>query len=234
LITFKATVAAADWGSVQQCVDFARTYSGNANYPVISNGGIEFWDDITNCFGTTKASSVMSSESLLENPGLFCSGEGQIASYTTAKGLLERQLEYADIYLDYATVFPPLPGSLGIRGGSFNVIRSHLFKILFRYLEENPEQRSWLGNQDLNTIKQARDLVSDLRSRYNKVDEQQLSLRNSWSNDGSWYRRHRGNNAQHQNEPTPTLSIEERKQVAKLRIQKMKEERMKRSVKNVA
>ena len=226
----KVAVGAADWDAVRQCVDSARAYSGDKNYPIISNGGIEHWEDVKQCIDKTNASGVMSSESLLEVPGLFNFGEGEMTSSTTARDLLERQLGYADMYLDYATVFPPVPGSLGTRGGSFNVIRAHLFKFLHRYSEENPDLRSWLGNPELCTIKQARDLLTELRSRYGKIDEEQLRLRNSWNNESSWYRRHRRRNTQEQNEP---LSLEERKQLTKLRIKKMQEERMKRSINSV-
>jgi len=219
----KVLVGAANFDAVSQCVDIARSYSGDSAYPIISNGGIEFGGDIQQCLDKTNASGVMSSEGLLEFPGLFCPEEGDVA---TAKGLLERQLGYADTYLDYATLFPPLPGSLGMKGGSFNVIRSHMFKYLHRYLEEQPDLRGMLGsNQDFNTIRQARELVSDLRSRYGNASEEQLQSMNSYSPDSSWYRRHRGQNSQSQTETTPELSIEERKQQAKLRIMKMKEER---------
>ena len=165
----------------------------------------------------------MSSESLLEVPGLFCYQEEDGESDTPAKGLLERQLGYAEMYLDYATTLPPVPGSLGTKGGSFNVIRSHLFKILHRYLEENPNLRSWLGNQELNTIKQARELILDLRLIYENLDEEQLRQKSSFDN--NWYRRHRRQDAQ-QHETTPaTLTIEERKALAKMRILKLKEGR---------
>mmetsp|Transcript_26375 Transcript_26375/g.55084 ORF Transcript_26375/g.55084 Transcript_26375/m.55084 type:complete len:637 (-) Transcript_26375:24-1934(-) len=228
----KVTVGAADWDAVEQCVQSARDYSGDAHYPIFANGGIECYHDVKKCLYKTNASGVMSSESLLEVPGLFCPGKGDMASSGTAKDVLERQLGYADMYLDYATVFPPLSGSLGVRGGSFNVVRSHLFKFLHRYLEENEDLRSWLGDQALNTIKQARDLLTDLRSRYDKIDEEQLRLKNSWGDDSSWYRRHRRRNTEEPDEPIQ-LSIEERKQQAKLRIQKMKEQRMKKSVNTV-
>ena len=224
----KVTVAEADWDAVTQCVESARSYSGDRNFPIFANGGIEFLDDVKKCLGQTSASGVMSSESLLELPGVFCPREGNTPS--SAKDLLQRQLGYADIYLDYATVFPPLSGSLGTKGGSFNVIRSHLFKFLHRYLEENPDLRSWCGNQELNSIKQARGLILDIRSRYDEIEEEQLRSKKSWSNDSTWYRRHRKGNERLRNDSTPTLSIEERKQLAKLRIQKMKEERMKKKV----
>ena len=227
----KVAVAAASWTAIRQATAIARSYSGDNSYPIFSNGGIEFNDDIQMCLDSTKASGVMSSESLLEMPGIF--GE-RMESCNTARALLDRQLGYADMYLDFATIFPPLPGSLGTKDGSYNVIRSHLFKFLHRYLEETPKLRSWLGNQEMNTIKQARQLITDLRSRYDNIGEEQLTQMNSWSKDSSWYRRHRKQDIQQrQNQSASTLSIEEKKQLAKLRIQKMQEERKKRSVSSI-
>ncbi|KAL3762022.1 hypothetical protein ACHAWU_002118 [Discostella pseudostelligera] len=211
----KVAVGVADWESVRQCVESARTYSGDANFPIISNGGIEFGEDVQKCFGETNASGVMSSEGILELPSLFRSGEEEII---TAKLLLERQLGFAELYLDYATIFPPLPGSLGTKGGSFNVIRSHLFKFLHRYLEENPDLRSLLGKQEVNTIKQSRDLVSELKTRYCNLDEEQLRMMKSWDKESSWYRRHRGTNIQ---PARPSeMSLEERKHMMKMRLRK--------------
>lgn len=233
----KVAVGKADWNSIERCVQTARVYSGNAQYPLIANGGIETYNDVERCLDQTQASGVMSSESLLENPGLFSNLSEETACDTLARGMLERQLGYACMYLDYATLFPPIPGSLGARGGCFNVIRTHLFKILHRYLEENPDLRSLLGdNGALNTMKQGRELVQELRSRYSKLDEEQLRLKSSWNNDSSWYRRHR--NQQYGlgfNADSPftsvdvnSITIEEKKQRAKLRIQQMKEQRLKR------
>ncbi len=210
----KVAVGVADWEAIRQCVESARDYSGDANFPIFSNGGIEFGEDVQICFDKTNASGVMSSEGLLEVPNLFQVTKEDI----TAKRLLDRQLAFAGLYLDYATVFPPPPGSLGTKGGSFNVIRSHLFKFLYRYLEENPDIRSLLGNQDVNTIHRSRELVSELRSRYCNLDEEQLRMKKSWDSNSSWYRRHRGSNSQQ--EIAAHFSLEERKQMMRLRLRK--------------
>ena len=202
-------------------MDTARSYSGDARFPVFANGGIEFAEGVRRCLDETKASGVMSSESLLEFPGLFGSRPGE--SYT-ARGLLERQRGYADASLDYATVLPPLPGSSGSRGGSFNGIWSHLFKFLHRYLEENPDLRSRLGDRELNTIKGARDIVWDLRTRYENVDKEGMRKNRSWGDDSSWYRRH-WRSATTKDELIPSMSLEERKRLARLRIKRMQGEK---------
>ena len=222
----KVTVGAANWEAIQSCVAAARSYSGNDQYPIFANGGIETLDDVYNCLQKTGASGVMSSESLLENPGLFSKKYGPQPQ--SAKQLLQRQLNYADMYLDYATLFPPLPGTLGVKGGSFNVIRSHLFKMLHRYFEENPDLRWKLGDNEFNNIKEARQLVSEIRIRYDTLDEEQLTAKSSSNNDSSWYRRHRNPNTKSvskASEEKTVVSNDERKMLAKERIRIMKEQR---------
>ena len=222
----KVTTGAVNWDGIHAAATAAREYSGDVNFPVFANGGIEYSSDVQKCFDETLCSGVMSSESLLENPGVF-DEQQNIAS---GKDTLERQLKYTDIYLDYCTILPPLPGSLGIKGGSFNVARGHVFKILHRYLEEeeNHDLRCWLGNQELCTIQQARALVCELRSRYSTLDEEQLRMKTSWKDSSSWYRRHRQSNASVAENSQP-LSLDERKKLAKLRIQALREQRLSRA-----
>lgn len=219
----KVAVGAANWDGIQIATATAREYSGDIEFPVFANGGIEHFSDVQKCFDHTLCSGVMSSESLLEQPGLF---DAQTIAMD-GKSILERQLNYADTYLDYCTLFPPLPGSLGIKGGSFNVARSHLFKILHRYLEEQPDLRSWLGNQELCKVQQAKELISTLRDRYSDLDEEQLKMKSSWNDNSSWYRRHRQQN-ESTSEPSQSLSVEEKKRLAKLRIEKLREQRLSR------
>jgi hypothetical protein len=212
------------------CSLSANAYSDTSFYS--ASGGIEMFGDVHSCLQETGASGVMSSESLLENPGLFCMNVG--VQPESAKALLERQLSYADIYLDYATLFPPVPGSLGAQGGSFNVIRSHLFKFLHRYFEENSDLRWNLGDNEFNNIKAARELVSEIRRRYHNLDEEQLLAKNSSRIDSSWYRRHRNpdaKNASTLSEDNAVISTEEKKRLAKDRIKMMQRQRKERESK---
>ena len=222
----KVAVGPANWGvnGIRTAVEAARNYSGDDKFPVFANGGIEFYSDVTKCFEETSCSGVMSSESLLENPGIF----DEQNNFVDGKEVFDRQLNYAGIYLDYCTIFPPLPGSLGIKGGSFNVARSHVFKMLHRYLEEQPDLRSWLGNQELCTIKEARELLRELRKRYSALDEEQLRTKSSWQQSSTWYRRHRQSNASAEKSSEP-LSLEEKKKLARLRIQALREQRLSRA-----
>jgi tRNA-dihydrouridine synthase len=231
----KVAVGAAKWDFIQRCVAAARSYSGDKLYPVFANGGIEMFSDVVDCLQATSASGLMSSESLLENPGLFSKNDNLQSE--SAKQMLERQLSYADMYLDYATLFPPLPGSLGAQGGSFNVIRSHLFKFLHRYFEENPDLRCQLGDNGFNSIKEARELVLELRQRYDTFDEEELTTKSSSSVNSSWYRRHRSPDVPASKAiPTidPVISSEEKKRRARERIQKMRDQRLDKELKLTA
>lgn len=146
--------------------------------PIIANGGIEDYDNVLQCFETTKANAVISSEALLENPGLFNPHHhhNQQEQSLTPKEIFHQQIRYCHQYLDLCILFPPLPGSLGKKGGSFNVIRSHLFKILYRYLEEQPDLRTALAEpKKMTTVQKARELVYELERQYSNVDNEKES-----------------------------------------------------------
>merc|ERR1712079_438929 len=95
-----------------------------------------------------------------ENPGLFSSVDDEKLS---SRELLHRQLRYAREYLDLARRYPPVPGSMGKDGGTFNVVRAHLFKFLYRYLEESFDLRDELADHlNINTIEGGLELVERL------------------------------------------------------------------------
>jgi len=211
----KTKIRQCNWDAISDAVSIATEYSGSKErIPIIANGGIEQYRDVLECLGVTEANGVMSSEALLENPGLF-SAQHEHQQSLTPKEVFQQQIQYAHEYLDLCILFPPLPGSLGKKGGSFNVIRSHLFKILYRYLEEQPDLRTALADsRNMVTIQSARDLINEMEKRYNDVMDieyerlkQQgfldgdklvaqgekllwVDLKSS-KNDSSWYRRHR-------------------------------------------
>ena len=54
----KVAVKAANWNAIHQATHVAREYSGNSNYPIFANGGIEFGQDIQRCLESTLASGV--------------------------------------------------------------------------------------------------------------------------------------------------------------------------------
>ena len=225
----KNTVGPADWDAVRRCADVARAHSGDRNFPVVSNGGIEFGRDVARCLDETGADGVMVSEAILEDPTLFVDDGVGGGAGPPPRRLLDRQLRHASSYLDYATLLPPLPGSLGSKGGSFNVVRSHLFKFLHRYLEEETDLRTRLGDHGLTTVAEAREIVSELEERYAGLDDGELGTRRSSSGESSWYRRHRsGANKAGGDDDGAPMTVEERKERARARISAMREDRERR------
>mmetsp|Transcript_4222 Transcript_4222/g.6579 ORF Transcript_4222/g.6579 Transcript_4222/m.6579 type:complete len:547 (+) Transcript_4222:145-1785(+) len=227
----KTKVKECNWDAISRVVDIAKVHSGDCNFPIIANGGIEYSSDIQKCLEYTGASAVMSSEALLENPGLF-SIEGKDDRDLSPEEMFQRQLKYSHEYLDFCTLYPPVPGSLGIKGGSFSCIRSHLFKLMYRYLEEQPDLRTKMSDLlGLTSIQNARNLLDEIEERYANLDWNSKTFKNA--KETSWYRRHRDakqslrmrTRGQKAKSELSGLSVVEKKLVIQRRIQKLKESR---------
>jgi len=232
----KTKCRSSNWDAIALAVQIAREYSDYENYPVIANGGLEVPSDVSKMMDYTKASAVMSAEALLENPGIFLPGAVDDNEITPAK-LFERQINYCYEYLDLCVQYPPLPVSMGKRGGSFNCIRSHMFKILYRYLEENPDLRQQMASTKVNSIQEVINLVVELERRYfsMKSDTEWTKMASSNVQKSSWYRRHRESNESIRSRGSKVslatarennLSLEERKKQVKERIQILKSQRL--------
>lgn len=204
--------------------------------PVIANGGIQDYSDVRRVAKATGAAAFMSSEGLLERPDLFLDN-GDIDAASSPRITLERQFRIARDYLTWATAYPPLPGTLGQQGGSFNVVRGHLFKFLHRYWQEETDLRDGLARYDrILGLNDARDLVNQLYSRYQDLSDEALSERASSNPKASWYQRHwqangvisTGSFPQRQRQATtsPTcLTVQERKLLMQKRIAKLQKQR---------
>ena len=225
----KTKVGAAHVDRIKLAID--KAHEVNPNLPVIANGGMETYEDIQEVMRSTGASAAMSSEALLEIPNIF----SPKSSGLTPRERLTQQISFASEYLDICTnVAPPLPGVLG-NGGSFKIVRGHLFKFLYRYLNEHTDLRDRLGgDQKLQTLGEARNLVDELAERYSKLSDDDLLHCASSAPEASWYRRHRKDNRRvHQKEVRVDSSlapsgseqetIESRKQEIRDRISQMKE-----------
>ena len=201
---------------------------------------MENYNDIQSILGSTGASAAMSSEALLETPDLFLE-ESMHAK--TPEERFYRQLSFAKNYLNVcASVGPPLPGVLGFgRGGSFNVVRGHLFKFLHRYINtEHQDLRDRLaanGDSSMRTLGDANSLVEELEYRYAYLSEEQWKELPSSSPQSSWYRRHRkpGRSVHakyirgdQSSIATQNHSIDDRKREIKKRIANLKAQRLKR------
>lgn len=235
----KTKTGKCDWDAISLAVHISREYSGITDFPVIANGGIEFPSDVQKCLDYTRASAVMSSEAILENPGLFMNGAVDDLDLNSDQ-IFQRQIMYANDYLDFCMLYPPLSFSLGKVGGSFNCIRGHIFKLLYRYLDDHPDLRDLLGHPRMTTsITDARRIVLELRRRYSHLvsidDWKGLSSSNVLKS--SWYRRHRDSislvhtreNSSISDMDTPVLNVHEKKVLILNRIhalRRLKEKRV--------
>lgn len=101
----KQRVGKCDWNMIKKI-------KSTLKIPVFANGGIYTYEDAIKCLKFTGADAVMSSEALLENPGLF---SGQLQDMDTLA------LEYLELSKQY--------------NPDVSQIRGHLFKILYAGLQ---------------------------------------------------------------------------------------------------
>jgi len=228
----KTKVRNCNWEMIQKASEVTKQY----NIPLIANGGIEHPSDISKCLQQTQAQAVMSSEALLENPGIFAL-DAKDESEMSAREIFDRQIQFSMQYLDLALLNPPLPGSLGKECGSFNVVRAHLFKFLYRYLEQCPDLRSRLGDKskDMRRIIHAKHLVHELKERHANISEDEL--KNKYKDSPSWYRRHRNSislsHTRGAKESMENLTIEEKKKRMLERIKQLKAQKEQRRLQNI-
>lgn len=127
----------------------------------------------------------MSSESLLENPGLF-DYSNKSYFYESKYDTFRLQMMLCEEYIGQCFLYPPLSVSMG-KGGSFNIIRSHLFKILYHYLSHSKDLRSQLANKNVNCLCYVTPILNELYERYEGWTADQWNAI-YWH---PWYRRHR-------------------------------------------
>jgi len=234
----KTKVRHANWDAI---ADIIQTFP---NLPIIANGGIEYYTDLHKCLSHTNAKGVMSSEALLENPGIF-SSKSKEDTALSPREMLDRQINYALEYLQLTLKYPPLPVGLGKAAGSFSVVRSHLFKILYRYLEEHTDLRYSLADCDtIYNIPLAIELVHRLASRYDTISDDELASYKSSNLDSSWYRRHRivdgrfvhvrdnSDKSAMLIKNEKVLSVDERKELIRKRIQDLKLAKQEKTITN--
>mmetsp|Transcript_48750 Transcript_48750/g.56234 ORF Transcript_48750/g.56234 Transcript_48750/m.56234 type:complete len:536 (+) Transcript_48750:58-1665(+) len=238
----KSKAGACNIDRIRLAVQTAHKH--NPNFPVIANGGMENYNDICSILQSTGASAAMSSEALLETPNLFLRESMDIK---TPAEQFHRQLSFANDYLNIcSTVGPPLPGVLGFnKGGTFSVVRGHLFKFLHRYINtDHQDLRSQLaanGVTTMRTLQEARNLVDELESRYVNFTEDQWKELSSSSPLSSWYRRHRKPNRRVHERYTSTAtnsrynsnSVDDRKREIKGRIARLKAQKLNRQEKRL-
>ena len=172
----KQLVGAADWDSIAQIRSAVQI-------PVVANGGIGSSDDVNRCFQFTKVNGVMSSEAILENPGLF-NLESDVQFH---QNFAVAQLNIVEEYIQLVELFSlnPLYG-LGLGSPT----KSHLFKMLHRFLSMplNYDLRDRLGR--VKTCSDSASVFWELKSRVLSQLERGCKDAEIFK-ETTWYERHR-------------------------------------------
>ena len=136
------------------------------------------------CLEYTGADGVMSSEGLLGNPKMFSEEGDRMFREDFARA----QLQTADDFLRILQSHK-LPRPL------FQVVRSHLFKILYRFSDApgNTDLRSQLANGNFQDMK---DVVVKLHDRMARINyDTEIGMERGIIGHTNWYYRHRDEKA---------------------------------------
>jgi len=155
-------VGEVDWETIRR---LKAHFAGRV--PIIANGGISDMDDVLRCLQVTGCDGVMTSEAILENPGLF-------SRNLDSQGKLYTQVDMADAYLDECEKYPVW---------HYRTMRSHMQKLLHRYCTVHTNLREM--NANAITVEEFREVVQATRQEIiasGMSDEMYTE---------SWYSRHR-------------------------------------------
>ncbi|KAF7245097.1 hypothetical protein EG68_09923 [Paragonimus skrjabini miyazakii] len=104
-------------------VNYANNCSrAELHIPVIANGNIQYFADVTRCLSETNVNAVMSAEGHLHNPAIFVGSQPSVYSIC---------LEYLECAKTYPT--------------SISIVRGHVFKLSHHALNEHPSFRQLIG-----------------------------------------------------------------------------------------
>ena len=175
----KLYITEADW-------DIIRRVKASLSIPVIANGGISCRADALSCLEFTGADGVMSSEALLENPKLFSERGDQFFQSNYIESQIQTAKEYLDLVLSY-----PLPRPLN------NVVRGHLFKFLFRFVDApaSSDLRSLLAEGNFDDMQRVVKMVDERMATVNY--DMVTALERGLLNNRIWYMRHRDERSMH-------------------------------------
>ena len=193
----KTLVRAVQLDALRHAVQIAHDERG-PGFPVVANGGMETYEDMVRIRQETKCVAVMSSEALLETPNVFEPPPSMDGGSMHPRRRFQQQVQFARDYLQWAALYPPLPGVLGHDSGSFNIVRGHLFKFLHRYWHEHTDLRDQLASH--SSTRSLVDALQLLETLYQRYDTPQLRHEDNdddaWNQlessrpNASWYRRH--------------------------------------------
>ena len=181
--------------------DIIKKVKGIVKIPVIANGGIESYSDALRCMEETGVDGVMSSEGLLENPKLF-SEEGDRAF---RENYIQAQFSTMDEYLAIVQSYP-LPSPL------YQVVRSHMFKILYRFIDarKNSDLRLTMAKgtfqEMISCFNEMKIRMETIRSADGTYDIE-LAVEKGLLGPTTWYWRHRDERASQRVLSTPRNAL---------------------------
>lgn len=127
-----------------------------------ANGNIVYPEDVEKCFAAINCDAVMSAEGNLYNPGIFW----------TENSDHEKQFRRVDCMLrEYFEVVKSCPGQ-----ASKNALKSHFFKILHAFLENNKDLRPLIGKASVHaSFEEWEALVKIVEERVSQIYRQDVS-----------------------------------------------------------
>lgn len=150
----KQSITAVDWQIIKRIKE-------NVSIPVVANGGIGCVEDVEKCLAFTGCDAVMSSEALLENPGLFSDNiptSGPLYEAARAAGKAPARCNQIDLALRYLDIAEGL-------GTDWGQVRAHIFKMAFGLWRTLPSVRDAFTTT-VTDISGARRVLHELSRRY--------------------------------------------------------------------
>lgn len=147
----KERVGPTDWETI------ARVKAHpSVTVPIIANGGLGSYEDIETCGAAAGVDGVMTSEGVLENPGLM---SNRVRTDPGHEGEVCDSFDMALQYIELARAYP---------GADTGCVRAHLIKMLFGPLRTFTDLRSALVSVK-GGLDAFRDIVLQLQARYRAV-----------------------------------------------------------------
>ena len=162
----KHDISSSDWNIIREIKKVTK------NLPIVANGGISKIDDAKLLKQYTGVDGVMSAEALLENPRLFCE-EGD---YEFRERYPVSQLMVVEEFMNLCENFIEGPSehhnnnhndiskslSLESKQAQLKMVKSHLFKLLYRFLDVHHDIRNQMGRIKGGSLSNYKSLITEL------------------------------------------------------------------------
>lgn len=145
--------SSCNWDAIKKIKELVKI-------PIISNGGIETYEDVKKCLEYTKSDAVMSSEAILENPGLFDHGKVHNVD---------------DLALELINISDNIKSDI-------DMLRSHLFKMMYKACQNDVSLNQRLAQS--NKYNEFTNIVKEIKaSRINIKNSEKFGWYRRYRND---------------------------------------------------